>query len=136
MKKSKKTIRIVARLFIAFASLVSVHGWGLAQEAKIQSPGNDKRYMIIEGDILVPVDFYKNRIQATWRQNRLWSYPRALVPFQFNANVTAANRNFMLAAMAEWEKVANVDFIPRTNEDDWVEIFGDTVNSAQLQGES
>ena len=123
MKKNRAFIILA----IGFIILVNSPEKAFAQEG-ISAKGIPAGYMIIEGDTLVPVDFYENQIQATWRQNGFW--PNGIVPFQFNANVTAASQSAMLAAMAEWERVANVDFIPRTNEDDWVEILDDNVNAS------
>lgn len=125
MKKNRAFIILA----IGFTVLVNSSEKAFAQEG-ISGKGIPAGYMIIEGDILVPVDFYENRVQAAWRQNSFW--PNGIVPFQFNDNVTQANRNAMLAAMAEWERVANVDFIPRTTEDAWVEIMDSDVNSSHV----
>ena len=88
------------------------------------------KYMIIEGDILVPVDFYeKNRLAATW-ETKFW--PDGIVPYEFDANVTAQNRTKMLAAMAEWKKVANVNFRLRSGESDYIHIQSANNNSSSV----
>src|SRR5438105_121965 len=63
-------------------------------------------YKLIEGDILVPIN---PRPDGTYATN-LW--PNGVIPFEFDSDVTATNRQNMLNAMAEWENVANVHFVP------------------------
>ncbi len=84
-------------------------------------------YMIIEGDIIVPEDFYDRGgigIQSAFGDTNFW--PNGIVPYVFDANVTATNQALMLAAMAEWESVANVDFRPRNGEGNRVRIRDST----------
>jgi hypothetical protein len=68
-------------------------------------------YMLVEGDMLVPVDFYErgrsNRPDSGYLSN-LW--PDGVVPYEFDANVTAAWRTAMLTAMTDWETAATVNF--------------------------
>jgi hypothetical protein len=62
-------------------------------------------YMIIEGDIQVPIDYDPRALP--------WStdfWPGGSVVYEFDDNVTQANRINMRNAMAEWEAVANVSF--------------------------
>jgi hypothetical protein len=89
--------------------------------------GIPEGYMIIEGDILVPVDFYDRILpsapgapDAPWLPSSFW--PNGVVPYEFDANVTAANETGMIAAMGEWEAVANVDFVARTTEANYIHI--------------
>jgi hypothetical protein len=63
-------------------------------------------YILIEGDILVPENFFI--IEAAYQTN-LWT--NNVVPYEFDANVTAANRFNMQAAMQEWENVTDVTFV-------------------------
>ena len=92
--------------------------------------GIPEGYMIIEGDILVPINlYYKQKPAATW-ETKFW--PNGIVPFEFDATVTPTNQNNMLAAMAEWERVANVDFRARSNESDYLHIQDATNNSSQV----
>ncbi len=62
-------------------------------------------YMIIEGDIQVPIGFYE--LDIPWANN-FW--PNGIVPYEFDNNVTNANRIAMRAAMGEWSAVAQVTF--------------------------
>jgi len=129
MKKLLREINLIP-FIIANVVFLCMAKLAFTQETNAQTGGVPKGYMIIEGDILVPIDFYKNRLQATWRQNRFW--PNGIVPFRFNANVTAAQQNAILDAMAEWERVANIDFIERTTQNDWVEILDADNNSSAV----
>src|SRR5262249_55433101 len=91
-----------------------------------QLPQRDKDipegYVIVEGDIQVPVSHYQalvkgGREAVTFPQNvSLW--PNGIVPFEFDINcgpgsttcVSAANQTAMLNAMAVFQGVANVNF--------------------------
>jgi len=62
--------------------------------------------ILIEGDILVPEDFFT--VRAAYQTN-LWTNKDVF--YEFDANVTAGNRTLMQLAMQEWEDVSDVDFI-------------------------
>lgn len=62
---------------------------------------------LIEGDILVPVISLLGTFET-----RFW--PGGVVPYEFDTNVTETNQRLMLGAMAEWEAVANISFVPWT----------------------
>ena len=78
--------------------------------------GIPQNHMLIEGDIIVPDDFYTRGALAT----NLW--PGGVVPYRFDDNVDDAERALMLADMALWEAAAAVDFHPRSGESDFVHI--------------
>jgi hypothetical protein len=104
--------------------------WPPLEETEPPWDGVPEGYMIIEGDIIVPVDFYEQvGAQAVWATN-FW--PNGIVPFEFDANVTVANQQLMLVAMADWEDVANVDFRPRSGEANYVHIQDSTENSSAV----
>lgn len=63
-------------------------------------------FKIIGGDIQVPQSYSP---ESTFRLN-LW--PDGVVYYEFDDNVTQANRIEMLSAMSEWTSVANVTFRP------------------------
>jgi hypothetical protein len=62
-------------------------------------------YMVIEGDIIVPIDFDQRTMPWT---TDFW--PGGSVVYEFDSNVTPAHRAAMRAAMAVWQSVANVSF--------------------------
>ncbi len=90
--------------------------------------GIPEGYMIIEGDIIVPVGFSTQGVEAVWATN-FWP---STVPYEFDANVTAINQQRAIDAMAEWEAVANVNFVPRANEANYIHIQNSTKNSSQI----
>jgi hypothetical protein len=56
-----------------------------------------------------------------------------IVPYQFDAAVTADNQNRMLKAMRTWESVAGVRFRPKTeDDDDCIHIHNGTGNSSYV----
>ncbi len=70
--------------------------------------------MLIEGDMVVPLDYYTrlqngNTPDAFYRPN-LW--PGGTVPFRFDASVASVSQTLMIAAMQQWQAVANVQFQP------------------------
>lgn len=85
--------------------------------------GTPEGCMIIEGDILVPII----AIEGVFATN-FWT--NGVVHYEFDTNVTATNQNRMLAAMAEWEAVANVQFVERDGESNYLHIQNSTVNSS------
>jgi hypothetical protein len=83
-------------------------------------------FVLLEGDILVPEGFDDGDPLRGTYANNLW--PGGVVPYQFDANVSAGDQAAMLAAMAEWEVRASVDFRPRAGESSYVHIFSGTGN--------
>jgi hypothetical protein len=97
-------------------------------------------YTLIDGDILMPTSFVNGLLQrktqtpnvptATYNTN-FW--PNGIVPFEFDANVTAGNQAIMVNAMAVLENVANVDFqqCPANDcDDDYVHIQNSAANNS------
>lgn len=83
-------------------------------------------YFLFEGDILLPLDYFAQR--GTYGTS-LW--PGGIVPFQFDGGVTPQNQQNMLNAMAAWEAVANVDFVPRNGEANFLHIQNAAGNSSE-----
>lgn len=112
-------------LILACSSFHIVNGQKPQLPAKPKKAADD--YVIIEGDIQVPPDFYEQvqqQLRAPDRSpqsaavrfpTKLW--PGGFVPFQFDSNVSAQNRAAMLDAMAVLEGVANVDFFQCSGND-------------------
>ena len=84
-------------------------------------------YILIEGDIIVPEDFYDLRSSYTTD-----TWPGGVVPYEFDDNVTEANRMRMRAAMDDWESRADVQFIPRMSENDYVHVLNAGVNTSYV----
>ena len=62
------------------------------------------------------------------------TWPDGIVPYVFNENVTPENQQKGIEAMAEIEAVATVDFIPRTDEVNYVMIRDDPSSNASNLG--
>lgn len=87
--------------------------------------GVPEGFRLIEGDIIVPETWIQGVFATNW-------WPDGIVPYEFDINVSAANRTAMLAAMAEWEAVANVDFVQLNGESNYVHVQNATVNSSMV----
>jgi len=83
-------------------------------------------HVLVEGDIIVPEEFVTG-LRGTYASN-LW--PDGIVPYQFEAGVTQLNQDRTLEAMAEWEAVADVTFVPRTSQANFVNIRNGNNNSS------
>lgn len=83
-------------------------------------------FIVIEGDIVVPRDFYETLEERGCYAPNLW--PSGVVPYEFDPGVTAPQQAGMLDAMAEWEAVAGVDFRARGSEADYIYIKDDPGN--------
>ncbi|MCA9934219.1 MAG: M12 family metallopeptidase, partial [Anaerolineales bacterium] len=83
-------------------------------------PGLPQGMMLVEGDILIKTSDFTRRYnipgsnapQGTYEVN---TWTNGLVPYEFDANVTAVNRTAMQDAMEWWEDVAAVSFAQCTN---------------------
>lgn len=75
-------------------------------------------FQLVYGDIIMPTDVLEGR---SVYNNRPW--PDGIVPYVFAPYISTDNRIKMLRAMSEWEFVAGVRFIPRTDEKDFIEII-------------
>jgi len=84
-------------------------------------------YIIIEGDILVPQDFFETR--ATYNTNT-WS--GGVIPYAFMASVAIENQRRMRDAMDDWEAVANLSFIPRIGQENYIRIQNSTANTSPV----
>jgi astacin len=97
-------------------------------------------YMIVEGDLQVPITEFTERY-AVWQGRsqtpartyvtNLW--PNGQVPYEFDSNVTTANRTAMQTAMQWWQNVSNVQFTQCADNScsgDYIHIQSSTVNNA------
>ncbi|MCO5203958.1 MAG: M12 family metallopeptidase [Anaerolineae bacterium] len=87
-------------------------------------------HMVIEGDIIVPLDFFEPSSRSGFGDTEFW--PNGVVPFRFDDEVEADEEAAMLAAMAELESVANVDFVPRATQTNFITIRDSTGNNSEV----
>ncbi len=57
-------------------------------------------------------------------------WPGGVVPYEFDANVSTTNRGLALVAMAEWSAVANVTFVPKTTETNFLHILSSNATTS------
>ena len=112
--------------FLLISLILLIPGGILAENQAAPKDPVPEGFQLIEGDILVPVDREGKGIYAT----NLW--PNGVIPYVFDANVTAANQATTLNAMASWEAVANIDFVPRNSEINYVHIQDNTMNNSMI----
>jgi astacin len=133
-----KTLHFIPQVRTSLTALVLLTGWcvtaaepdGWRSEvtpAEAVPPG----YKVVEGDILVRLPA-PGEIEpaATFKTTQFW--PNGIVYYEFDANVSAANRTIAVNAMAVWEAVANVDWRARNGEANYVHIQNSTVNNSAV----
>lgn len=55
-------------------------------------------------------------------------WPDGIVPYTFDSSCTTSNRQAMRDAMDAWEAIADVQFVPRTSESNYVEVISSSGN--------
>jgi hypothetical protein len=104
------------------------HGSAQTDDPFAPKPAVPPGFRLVAGDILVPLFVPKSPFPTD--TSRYW--PNGNVPYEFDANVTAANQQAMTNAMAQWEAVANVHFVPRNSENDYAHIQNSTGNNSEI----
>lgn len=109
------TLRSVRfRIFCLAAACALVAGAAHAQSLAPVPPG-----YVLQDDMLIPESalLIDNWCGDPW--------PNGVVPYFFdpNSNISAANQARVITAMAEWEAVAAVDFVPCSGQSDCLRIF-------------
>ena len=91
-----------------------------------QDPSVPPGYILVD-DMILPADVFEAESAFTatqWIGNH--------VPYAFNANVSAANQQVALKAMAELSATAFITFTPHTNEPNWVVFNASNVNNSLI----
>ena len=88
-------------------------------------------WKLVEGDILVPDIPLQTIFLKYIYRGQYW--PAGVVPYQFAPNVSPNNQALARSAMQEWEKVANVYFVERNQEEDFLYIQSHSrINSSNI----
>jgi hypothetical protein len=115
--------------------------WPLLATAQLPGPFAPKPavppgWRLIHGDILERESSTEGvRAAGAFRGNLASYWPGGIVPYEFDANVSASNRTAMLNTMALWEGAANVDFVeitPGNGQNDYVHIQHSTANNSAV----
>jgi hypothetical protein len=124
MKSHKKVFVQIGFRFLTLMALI-VFFSPAATAQTIQPAGVPERFTAVDGDILMPTEYVKSVLKQkalspdapqavyttnTWQIGTPPFQIRGVIPFEFDANVTAANQSLMISAMAVLEAAANVDF--------------------------
>lgn len=113
-------------------AIVLVNLWGMslayaqAEDVPVEGTGVHSGMpadAVLIGDMVFSPD--SGLLRGTHNAN-LW--PAGIVPYAFDPAVTEVNRTRAVAAMAEWEAVAGVDFVPRTSETAYINLINSTGN--------
>lgn len=83
--------------------------------------------MVIEMDIIVPNDFLE--LRTAYAPN---TWLGGIIPYEFAANVTANYQDAMRVAMDVWEARADVSFVPRNGEADYILIQSAGFNNSYV----
>ncbi len=102
---------VINRMFTLMGLIFILAGQVWAEE------GIPEGFMLIEGDILISVDAaYDSAFGATY-------WPNGVVPYMFDVNVNATNQQYAIDAMNEWSAIANITFVLRTTENNYVRFL-------------
>lgn len=100
-------------------ALGRLHSTAMAQALPGPKSGPPPGYRLVEGDIQVPIPPGGEIVAAGTFANSGDLWPGGDVPYEFDDNVSAENRQRMLDAMAVWQNVANIRFRPKN----WWELI-------------
>jgi hypothetical protein len=108
--------------------------WGLfgalpfaaAQPDTVTDPVIPPGFVLV-GDEVLPASALGRNGNFT---NTAWT--NSIVPYTFNANVTAANQTLLRNAMAELEGISNITFVPRTNQANSIAFNASNRNTSQV----
>jgi hypothetical protein len=126
LKESCFTPRVLAAAVAVWLAGVAVVA---AQEGNWTGPVPEG-YMVVEGDILVKVEGHAPK--GIFRPTTTYYWTGGTVPYEWDANVSNANKTNMLNAMQVWQDVANVHFVARNGESDYVHIKDGNGNLSQV----
>ena len=129
LKNSNKTLLFTACCLFLLSCFIGNSNLLLAEEPDGSPPavGLPDGYKLIEGDILVPQITTRGLFATNWWTN-------AVVPYEFDGNVSSARRATVLEAMAEWEAVANVIFVPHNVATNYIHIQDHSTENSSMVG--
>lgn len=113
--------------YAAIAALLCFPAFAAAQAAVTQAPANAVNSPL---DLAV-CEVIDRPLRGTFK-DALW--PAGVVPYTFNDNVNATNRNRAINAMNELSTVARLTFIPRTDEPAYIQFNASTSSNSSPLG--
>jgi len=129
IKNSKKIFLWTVLCFVLLCGFNSNSFIVSAKEPDGSPPaeGLPEGYVLIEGDILVPEITTRGLYTVMW-------WPNGVVPYEFDSNVTTANRDVAILAMSDWAAVATLFFQPRNGESNYVHIQDHSSDNNSMVG--
>jgi astacin len=118
---------IIAATMLSLLTCIAFAGGNPGSGERID--GVPEGYKIIEGDIIVPIDF-EQQMALGCVYNQLWA--NGVVPYEFDANVNTTNKARAIQAMSNWEEVSGVDFVPLNGHTNYIHIQSSTGNSSYV----
>lgn len=85
-------------------------------------------YYLLDGDMQMPVSFNPT-LDGFYLAN---TWPGGVVPYTFDVSVSASDRAAVQTAMATWHSLANLTFVQRTVQADYVYIQTSTGNNSAV----
>lgn len=133
MKLKSRQSQTRSLIFAACLAGACVAGAARADEPALSAANGTRDnltrgYKLIDGDIQVPNDF--DPMQRMTYNTNLWT--GGIVYYEWDANVSAANRTNMVNAMVQWTNVANVSFVLRSNQGNYAHIQDSTANNSAV----
>ena len=112
-------VRTLIAASVAVLAFLFGSTFAAAQEPEIPSGWVQVDDLILPSDVV----FGDSTFSAT-------TWTGAVVPYIFDANVSASDQLIGIDAMAEWSAAANVAFVPRTTEANYIRFFTTNSNSS------
>ncbi len=83
-------------------------------------------YIQIDGDVIMHIEDVNTdgfTPRTVFAPGAVW--PNNIIPYEYDANMTAANRTLMDSVLAQWSAVCSIAFVPRVGEAGYLHVMGD-----------
>ncbi len=133
-----KTIALLSLILMGLIIVPNSTVWSENEEAamntvfEIEPLDPPQDYLIIEGDIMVTKEWYDNRFDKTCWSDNFW--PGDVIPYTIHSNVDARRDSVAHAAIETWERVCDIDFVPRTSQSNYIRIIADSSTNSSFVG--
>ncbi len=92
-----------------------------------------REWRILEDDIMVTEEWYeKQKTDKTCWSSNFW--PGDVVPYVIHSSVDSARTEVIMSAFATWERVCDINFVPRSGQDDFIRIIADSSTNSSFVG--
>ncbi len=92
-----------------------------------------REWRILEDDIMVTEKWYaRQKDDKTCWSGSFW--PGDVIPYTIFANTQPWEDSVILSAIDTWERVCDIDFVPRTSQEDYIRIIKDPEANSSFVG--